>query len=95
MIVQKKVCVKPTTKPKLPISKTGGFPAFGAFDEFEVWKDVYTAGEVRADFNIGKAHGLERSDFPALEMLIPDFDPEIIKRTDYYTFVLEALEVIS
>ncbi len=65
------------------------------FDEVEIWKDVYTAGEVKADFNRNRAHGLERSYFSALELLIPEFAPEIIRGTDYYTFVLEALEVIS
>ena len=53
------------------------------------------AGEIKFLHNYQKALGLERSYFSALELLIPNFDPEIIRGTDYYTFVLEALEVVS
>ena len=73
----------------------GTFHAHGIFDECLIYKDVLTAGEIKFLHNYQKALGLERSYFPALELLIPNFDPEIIRGTDYYTFVLEALEVIS
>ena len=70
-------------------------PACCIFDELLINQDALTAAEISYIHNLERGLTLERSYSPALELLIPNFKPEIIKGTDLYTFVLEALEVIS
>lgn len=69
--------------------------ADGIFDDVMFYGEPLTAGEVKYIYNMGRALGLERKYFPALRLMIPDFDPEIVQGTSMYSWVLEALEVLS
>lgn len=68
--------------------------AFGSFDELVIWNDVLTVADIKADYNRSIALGLDRNYWPALELLIPEFRPEIVRGSEMYRYLLQALEVL-
>ncbi len=72
----------------------GFFYADAIIDDVSIWKIPLTAAQIKAVNNRKRALAVERNYFSALELLIPNFEPEIVRGTEFYTYVLEPLEKI-
>ncbi len=51
-----------------------------------------TDGEIRREHNLDKALGIERTCWPAIEMLVSEFKPEIVRGVDMYSYLLQRLD---
>lgn len=69
-----------------------GAQSAGIYDDLWIYKRWQPAGVAKAIFNQGRALAIERNLYGALEMLLPDIPPEIIDRTDYFRYALQAVE---